>query len=119
MPARATVQANSVGKVLAAASERGIDAEALLRRVGISQADLEVPDNRVPFAALVALYEEAARLTGDETFGLRVGASTHPHMFDVLGHAVMTCSTLRGAFDTIERYLRVLQEGALVRLARG
>jgi AraC-like DNA-binding protein len=75
-----------------------------------------VPGARVPFAALVALYEEAARQSGDDAFGLRVGAASHPAMFDVLGHATMSCATLREAFATITRYLRVLQDGAVVAL---
>lgn len=70
-----------------------------------------------PAGGLPLLYEHAARLTGDPAFGLRVGLESHPGMFDVLGHAVMSCDTLGRGFDTIARYQRVLQDGAEVRLA--
>ena len=113
-----TVQANSVRKVIEAAREAALDVDALLAAVGLHETALAAADARVPFAALVALYEEAARLAGDDVFGLRVGAGTHPAMFDVLGHAVMVCETLGAAFATIERYLGVLQDGAVVRLTR-
>ncbi|HEY5923578.1 MAG TPA: AraC family transcriptional regulator [Kofleriaceae bacterium] len=112
-----TVQANSVVKVIDAARQAGLDATALLASVGLGPDQLAVPGARVPFAALVALYEEAARQSGDEAFGLRVGAATHPGMFDVLGHVTMSCANLREAFATIVRYLRVLQEGAVIAVA--
>jgi AraC-like DNA-binding protein len=112
----ATVQANSLVKVIDAARAAGLDTTALLARVGVAADQLAVPGARVPFAALVALYEAAAAGSGDEGFGLRVGAASHPAMFDVLGHATMSCATLRDAFATITRYLRVLQEGAVITL---
>lgn len=111
-----TVQANSIHKVIDAARMAGLDPAALLARVGLEASALAIPDARVPFAALAALYEEAAREANDPLFGLRVGASTNPGMFDVLGHATLSCATLRDAFITIARYLRVLVDGAEVTL---
>jgi AraC-like DNA-binding protein len=109
-----TVQANSIHKVIDAARVARIDTASLLARVGLDSDMLAVPDARVPFAALVALYEEAAREARDPLFGLRVGASTNPGMFDVLGHATLSCATLRDAFVTISRYMRVLVDGGQV-----
>ena len=116
-----TVQANSVAKVLEYAQRLGAGKAELLASVGWSEKDLVPGDRRVPFPAFVALYEEAARRTGDVHFGLHVGVSAHPRMFDVLGYAALSRETLGDAFDVVTRYLRVLQEGARidVEIARG
>jgi hypothetical protein len=113
-----TVQANSVAKVLHYARSLGADSAALLSAVGWSPRDLEPADRRVSFRTFVALYEEAAKRTGDAHFGLHVGASTDPRMFDVLGYAALCQETLGEAFEVVTRYLRVLQEGARIDVSR-
>jgi AraC-like DNA-binding protein len=113
-----TVQANSLLKVVAAAGEAGLDVDGLLDAVHLGRAALAEPDARVPLRALIALYELAATRAGDPVFGLRVGARSHPRMFDVLGYAAVAEATLGHAFGVVDRFLRVLQEGAEVRLGR-
>jgi hypothetical protein len=82
-----TIQAKAAEKIIRAAAGRGVPAAALYRAVGMDPEVLNDPDSRIPFAQIVALYEQAARLTGDDAFGLHVGehADRRP----------LTCSAIR------------------------
>jgi Arabinose-binding domain of AraC transcription regulator, N-term len=61
-----TIQAKAAEKIVKAAVARGVNAESLCQAVKFDPSVLEDPDSRIPFAQLVALYEKAAELTGDE-----------------------------------------------------
>jgi Arabinose-binding domain of AraC transcription regulator, N-term len=61
------------------------------------------PDDRIPFAQLVELYEKAAQLTGDKNFGLHVGESVDPKVFDVVGYSALNSPTLGDAFARVAR----------------
>ena len=80
-----TIPAKAVEKIVRAAAVRGVTAQSLYRAVDLSPSILDDPDSRIPFAQLVSLYEQGARLTGDDAFGLHVGESVDPKAFDVLG----------------------------------
>ena len=64
-----TIQAKAAEKILTAAVARGVKAESLCQAVNFDASVLDDPDSRMPFAQLVALYEKAAELTGDDDFG--------------------------------------------------
>ena len=99
-----TIQAKAVEKIVRAAAVRGVTAGALYQAINLDPAVLEDPDQRIPFAQIVALYEKAAELTGDDAFGLHVGEAVDPKAFDVLGYAVVNSPTLGEALDRMVRY---------------
>ena len=113
MPPEHTILVRSVRKITDAAAARGVGAEELYRAVDLNPALLDDPDGRIPFAQLVALYEQAARLTGDDAFGLHVGESSNPELFDVLGYVLVNSPTLGEALDRLIRYHSIWSEGAL------
>src|SRR5262245_20691792 len=84
-----TIQAKSVEKIARAAAARGVNTAELYRAVGFEPGVLSDPDARIPFAQLVALYEQAAVLTADDSFGLHMGEHVDATVFDVLGYAVI------------------------------
>lgn len=71
-----TIQAKAAEKIVKAAAAQGVEPASLYDAVKLDASLLTDPDNRIPFAQLVALYEKAAELTGDNNFGLHVGEST-------------------------------------------
>ena len=89
-----TVQARAVEKIANAAVVRGVTAQSLYESVNFDPATLLDPDSRIPFAQLVALYENAAKLTGDDHFGLHIGESVNVTAFDVVGYCAMNSSNL-------------------------
>lgn len=107
-----TIQVKAVVKILDAAAHAGVQPIALCRTVGLDPKLIDDPDNRIPFAQFVALYEQAARLTGDDAFGLHVGERTSPTRFDVLGYVVINSPTFGAAFDRLARYHAIWTDGA-------
>ncbi|MFL6212159.1 MAG: AraC family transcriptional regulator [Pyrinomonadaceae bacterium] len=116
MPRPPTIQVRSVVKILDAAAHAGVAPQALCRAVGLDPDLIADPDNRIPFAQLVALYEHAAQLTGDDAFGLHVGERTSPTLFDVLGYVVINSPTLGAALDRLVRYHAIWTDGAIFTL---
>ena len=99
-----------------AAAANGVTAEALYASAKLDPSVLLDPDNRIPFAQLVALYENAADLSGDTNFGLHVGESVNPSAFDVVGYCAINSPTLGAAFTRVARYHSIWTDGALFTL---
>jgi AraC-like DNA-binding protein len=112
---RHSIPAKSVVKILDAASRRGVRPPLACAAADIDLAALADPDHRLPFGRVVRLYDACARLTGDETFGLHVGESSHPAMFDVVGYLMMNSPTVGEALRRLERYQRVWTDGSVLR----
>lgn len=111
-----TIQAKAAEKILKATVARGVKAESLCEAVNFDPSVLDDPDSRMPFAQLVALYEKAAELTGDENFGLHIGESVALSAFDVVGYCALNSSTLGAAFARVARYHSIWTDGALFTL---
>ena len=116
MTAKFTIQAKAAEKIVMAAVARGVNAEILYQTVDFNPTVLQDPDSRIPFARLVALYEKAAELTGDDNFGLHIGESVNPSAFDVVGYCALNSSTLGAAFTRVARYHSIWTDGALFTL---
>jgi len=116
MPDVSTISVKAVEKIANAASLKGVEPEELYRAVGLDPAILADPDNRFPFRQVVALYEEGARLTGDDAFGMHVGERTNVKMFDIVGYAVANSPTLGDALSRAVRYHTIWNDGADFRL---
>jgi AraC-like DNA-binding protein len=111
-----TVQAKAVEKIINAATAHGVKPHTLYESVRLDAAVLLDPDNRIPFAQLVALYERAAELTGDNNFGLHLGERIDPSAFDVVGYSALNSPTLGAAFERVARYHSIWTDGALFKL---
>ena len=116
MPRPPTIQVRAVVKILAAAEAAGVEPAALCGTVGLDPKLIDDADNRIPFAQFVALYEHAARLTGDDAFGLHIGERTSPTLFDVLGYVVINSPTLGAALARLVRYHAIWTDGAVFEL---
>ena len=108
-----TIQAKAAEKILNAAVARGVKPESLCEAVNFDPSALNDPDSRMPFAQLVALYEKAADLTGDDNFGLHIGESVALSAFDVVGYCALNSPTLGAAFARVARYHSIWTDGAL------
>ena len=113
-----TIQAKAVEKIVRSAAASGVNADRLYKAVNLDPSVLLDPDNRIPFAQLVDLYEKAAQLTGDNNFGLHVGETVNPTAFDVVGYCALNSSTLGDAFARVARYHSIWTDGALFTLER-
>jgi AraC-like DNA-binding protein len=82
-----------------------------LREAGLARADLASPDARIPYAAFIALIEEAAVLLAEPAYGLKLGASHDVRDNGLLGFIALNSPTLRDALVNVQRYLGVTNEG--------
>src|SRR4051812_9526676 len=96
-----TIHAKAVEKITRAATAHGVTAESLYAAAGLARAMSADADHRIPFAQIIILYKTAAALTGDDAFGLHLGESVDPKVFDVLGYSVISSSTFGEALDRL------------------
>ena len=113
MRGKFTIQARAVEKLGNAVVARGVKAETLYESVNLDTSVLNDPDSRIPFAQIVALYEKAAELTGDDEFGLHLGESVALSAFDIVGYCALNSPTLGAAFTRVARYHSIWTDGAL------
>ena len=112
MPREYTILVKSVNKIIDAVKSEGVEPEELYRAVNFDPALLNDPDNRIPFSQFVAFYEQGARLTGDDAFGLHIGERAEPELFDVLGYVVVHSPTFGEAINRLIRYHSIWSDGA-------
>jgi len=105
-PTTLATVARLIGETLA--REYGIDPAPILEQAGIDVGAFKRPGSRVPLSKMTRLWDLAVFITGDQQFGMRVGARAEPGDFYVLGHAWLASATLKGALERLARYGHVL-----------
>ena len=96
--------------------ERGADPDAILGRAGLAAEDLTDPERRVPLIRFLGLLEICADELRDPHFGLRFGTQYDPRHAGVVGNVALASRTVRGALQTIGRYLPTMVDSAIFRL---
>jgi AraC-like DNA-binding protein len=87
----------------------------LLAAAGIR--DEPPPDAMIAYDQVTRLWQHAARLAGDEAFGVHAAEHAPHGAFDVLEYAALTSVTLGDALSRLCRYQRLLTEVATYKLA--
>jgi len=105
-PTTLATVARLIGETLA--REYDIDPAPILEQAGIDVGAFKRPGSRVPLSKMTRLWDLAVFITGDQQFGMRVGARAEPGDFYVLGHAWLASATLKGALERLARYGQVL-----------
>lgn len=100
-------------KLLQAAADRGVPADELFGAAGVIQG------SALSYAQLCALYEAAARLTGDSDFGLHVGERTKAEMYGLLGYAVTHSISLGEALERMRSLQAVWTRAVAFELRHG
>jgi len=85
--------------------------DGVLKEVGLVRADLATPEDRILYSSYVGLIERAATLLGDPGYGLKLGASYGVRDVGLHGFIALNSATLGDALASIERYVRVTNEG--------
>jgi AraC-like DNA-binding protein len=82
----------------------------LLREAGLSLAQLEDPEQRISAEVVVALLENAARITNCPTFGLRMAESRQLSDLGLVSLLLSHQRTLRDLLRTTTEYRHLLNE---------
>lgn len=110
--------------MLLTAAARGISVPALLAAVGLSQEQLADGDALLPLSVHLALWQQAAQLSGDERFGLHMSESVPRGAFGLREYILRNSPDLEAALRSLIRYqgllipniLRLVYEGETVRI---
>ena len=105
------IDARLAGRVVDDLRRHRAETESLLRDVGLRLTDVADPNNRVPYAAVLALIERAAAALEDVSYGLRLGASYGLREGGLLGFVLLNSPTLSDAIANLQRYFRVVGDG--------
>lgn len=88
----------------------GCDLTAALIELGVTDEQLNNPAARIPLSIENELLARAIAATGDECFGLHMGARIRPRFMGSLGYASMSSARLRDAIALMLPYQRVTTE---------
>jgi len=99
-------------KILSAAAAGSIelfkkhhgDVDTILGHAGIRHDDLNSPLNELNLGQYCCMFEEAARVTGNDNIGLEFGQKFMPKQLGMLGFAAISSPTLAAALRTLEAY---------------
>jgi AraC-like DNA-binding protein len=104
---RGYILATWVKAIVRALDAAGCDGAALLTEAGFHHQDLEGPTARCPLANSGRLWEISVAATADPAFGLKVASHLKPTTFHALSYGLCASSTLKEAFERIQRYCHV------------
>lgn len=110
---------SAVLSVVAFADANGVPALDLLHASRLDPAVFAGPDIDLMDSQEQRLWSEAARLTGDDEFGLHLAEWLVPRteeVFDVLSFALRSCTTLGDHYRRAGRYLGLVHAGIYLRL---
>jgi len=113
-----TALAFAVRLTVAALRERGVAAEPILARAGLTEPVLDDRQTRISAAAQCKCLEFAAEALGDEAFGLRLAEASNPREAGALFYVANAASTLLEASRLYTRYFRLSNEAIRPRLSR-
>lgn len=99
--------------------ELGHDVDAVLAPARLSRASVGDHDSFVPYRSVVAVLEAAARVTGADDFGRRLGARQGLDILGPLGVAARTAPTVGAALGAIEQYMTVYSPAIAVGVRPG
>ncbi|RZI82483.1 MAG: AraC family transcriptional regulator, partial [Rubrivivax sp.] len=95
--------------------QRGVDADALLREVGLDLSSMSDPMGRYPARLGLAFWQKALAATGEELLGLDLALQFLPLNFNALGYALMASGDLAEMYLRLARYAHVVTDAADLR----
>ncbi|WP_440997729.1 AraC-like transcriptional regulator QhpR [Arhodomonas sp. SL1] len=102
--APATVLASAATGVIDLIERNRGDPDSILGNARVRSVDLSSPYNELILAQFCNLFEEAARQTGNDNFGLHFGKSFRPQHLGAIGYAAISSPTLYTALRNMEVY---------------
>ncbi|RVU51031.1 AraC family transcriptional regulator [Pseudomonas syringae pv. syringae] len=120
---RSATPSPSVGVLSSAATglvdfihRKGGDSDRILGRAGLDPEHLQHPTWSLNLGQYCAVFEEAAKQTQDDNFGLRYGSQFKPDGLGMLGYVGMCSETLGDALRNVVKMFPIHQQGSLLRL---
>lgn len=97
--------------------DSGTDPTPALARFDLTDEHLLECDEWHPLATFIGMQEEAAALTGDPHFGVKMGLAYEPHQTGPLGYSMMHARTVRESLGLLVRYQSMHLRGTTLRMS--
>ena len=104
------VRAAALTHFLEVAQRYHLNADALIRKAGLTPAQISQPAQHLPTAAVVDLLEESAQISGCETFGLQMAEMRTLSDFGPISLLLSHQPSMRVALKSIMDYRHLLNE---------
>lgn len=101
---------------MAALERLGRDPAPALHEARLTPASLASFDNRLPHAAVCALWEAAARIAGDPWFGLHTARDLPSGDYDLFDYLLSTSPTVGAGIQRLIAYARLVYDHTNLRL---
>jgi AraC-like DNA-binding protein len=108
--AEPTVSAGFARALLDFAVAKGVEAGRLYAGSGLNPCDLEDQDDRIPYAAYVALMRAAIAETKNPALPLEYGADSDFRRYSIVGLIAHSAPTMAAALEQMNRYSRLVIE---------
>jgi AraC-like DNA-binding protein len=105
-------------QAIAVLRKRNIELAPLLRRVGLSERDLDNRQGRISANAQAKLLECAADALGDSAFGLHLAQQANLREAGLLFYVTSAARTIGETLPLYERYCRIVNEAVRVKPLR-
>ncbi len=102
--------------IVPAIERDGGDVDRIFGRAGLAPAMAGSPTLRLSLASYCRLFEESARETGNDNFGLWFGHQFKPQDLGLWGYAALSSATLGDALHTLVELFPLHQEKSRMRL---
>jgi AraC-like DNA-binding protein len=109
MPTRTTL-GTWVKAICRALEAAGCDSASLLAEAGFDLKSLDGPNARCPLNHTARLWSLAVAATGDPALGIKVASHIKPTTFHALSYGLSASSTLKEAFERVQRYCHVASD---------
>jgi len=116
MTAEPTISVSTIIDVYYTLLEQGMDGRLLEEESGLSLADLDDPDGRVPLSKLNIIWDIAVNYTKNPAIGLRVGEKVDPSRFSVVTQASFQCETVLQGLQKYIRFFSIVNQGVTMSL---
>jgi AraC-like DNA-binding protein len=100
--------------VMRALIEHGADYRAVLAAEGLTAADLNAAEGRVPHSIVLRLLEAAVAASGEPGFGLIAAAHADLADLGLMGQLLATAATFGDGLARTARFARLLHDAAVV-----
>ena len=96
----------------------GCDSAALLAEAGFDLKSIDGPTARCPLSQTARLWPLAVAATGDPAFGIKVASHIKHTTFHALSYGLSASSTLKEAFERVQRYCHVVSDAVEYEFSR-
>src|SRR5262249_8429852 len=108
VPGQVPTQPSSTLRVFVSGLARlGYNPASLLLAAGVTAAQLDDPDERIPCTSIPAVIGEAMRTRPMSNVGIKVAAEPPIGAFQLLDYLIVTCESVSQGMRQLARYLRL------------